>query len=97
MDEVQLRPGNERPRAPTPMNVAPVTVAECELVAFINSVTDLLGAEQTKFLTEIWLDALASMDRMPGPTSPDWRRVSLAASARLAGRLIDLPDHYALL
>ena len=65
---------------------------ELELHAFINSVADLIGAEHTRFLTDLWLDELASMDTMPEPTSPDWRLVTLAASARLAGRLIRLTD-----
>ena len=97
MHETQLSTRKERPRDLSVLRFSQVTLAERELLAFVDSVTGLLGPDQTKFLTEIWLDALASMDRMPGPTSPDWRRVSLAASARLAGRLIDLPDHYALL
>jgi hypothetical protein len=70
-------------------------LAHCELLAFIDSVTDLFGRDQTAFLTEIWLDALASMDRMPGPTSPDWRLVTLAASARLATQLLESPNRYA--
>jgi hypothetical protein len=74
----------------------PATFAERELRAFLNSVTDLFGLDQTSFLTEIWLDALARMDRMPGPTSPDWRLVTVAASARLAGQLVDLHTPCAL-
>jgi hypothetical protein len=73
-----------------------VTLAERELQAFVDSATGLFGPDQTKFLTEIWLDALASMDRMPGPTSPDWRLVTVAASARLARQLIDIPSCYVL-
>ena len=66
------------------------SLAERELTAFVTSVTNLLGPEQTKFLTDIWLDELASMERMPAPTSVEWRLVTIAASARLASRLAGL-------
>jgi hypothetical protein len=67
-----------------------VSMPERELLGFVTVVTDLLGANQTDFLREIWLDQLASMETMPGPSSPDWRLVTQAAWVRLAGRLIDL-------
>jgi hypothetical protein len=96
MHDMQLSPVSERPRASGPMNDTPVNIAEYELLTFINSVTDLFGPDQNKFLTEIWLDALASMDCMPGPASPDWPLVTLAASVRLAAQLLEIPDRYAL-
>ena len=67
-----------------------ITVAERELRSFVGSVIDLLGSEGAKFLEDIWLDELAEMERAPEPTSPQWRLVSIAASSRLAGRLMDL-------
>ena len=67
-----------------------VTMAERELHSFVGSVSELLGSEGTKLLEDIWLDELAEMERTPGPTSPQWRLVSIAASSRLAGRLMDL-------
>jgi hypothetical protein len=70
----------------------PATIAERELLAFVTSVVNLFGSEQTKFLTDIWLDALAGMDRLPQPTSSEWQLVSLAASARLAIRLMGLEN-----
>lgn len=90
-----LNPVSERPTTGQ-INYAPLNMAERELLTFINSVADMFGPDQNKFLTEIWLGALASMDRMPGPTSPDWSIVTLAASIRLATRLIDFPNRYAL-
>jgi len=66
------------------------TVAEREMLSFVDSVVNLFGSEHAKFLAEIWLEELATMDRMPGPTSSEWRLVSLFASARLAGRLMSL-------
>jgi len=78
-----------------PIVAGPVTAAERELAVFVSSIRDCLGPEQTRFLTEIWLDELASMDFMPEPSSPNWRLVTLAASARLASRLIDVQNHRA--
>ena len=52
------------------MNDRPASTAERELFAFINSVADMFGPDQNKFLEGIWLDALASMDRMPEPGEP---------------------------
>src|ERR1700679_627764 len=96
MYDVQLSSVNERSRAPRPTNGAPVNMAERELFNFINSVTDLFGPDQNRFLTGIWLDALASMDSMPGPASPDWHLVTLAASVRLVTQLLEVPNCYTL-
>jgi hypothetical protein len=71
----------------------PGTVAERELRSFVGSVIDLFGSEGTKFLEDIWLDELAEMEGMPEPSSSHWRLVSIAASSRLADRLIDLNNH----
>ena len=68
----------------------PITMAERELRSFVDSVIDLLGSEGAKVLEDIWLDELAEMERTPEPTSPQWRLVSIAASSRLAGRLMAL-------
>ena len=68
----------------------PITVAERELRLFVGSVIGLLGSEGANVLEDIWLDELAEMERTPEPTSPEWRLVSIAASSRLAIRLMDL-------
>jgi len=60
------------------------------MLSFVDSVVDLFGSEHATFLAEIWLEELATMDRMPEPMSSEWRRVSLFASARLASRLLCL-------
>ena len=65
-------------------------MAERELRSFVGSVIELLGSEGAKLLEDIWLDELAELERTPEPTSPQWRLVSIAASSRLAVRLIDL-------
>ncbi len=76
---------------PTPHRYQePVSIPERELDGFVSAVSGLLGPDQTTSLREIWLDALASMDAMPDPTSPEWRIVTLAAWARLACRMIDI-------
>jgi len=65
----------------------PSSVPERELRGFVSAVTELLGTEQIRVLTDIWLDELASMDAMPAPTSAQWRLVTIGAWARLADRL----------
>lgn len=69
----------------------PFSIPERELHGFVNAVSDLLGSGQSAFLREIWLDELASMEKMPLPMSSEWRMVTLGAWARLANRLIDVP------
>jgi hypothetical protein len=96
MFEAHANTVGEKPQTCGQLGDRAVSVAERELSDFVNSVADLFGPDQTRFLTEIWLDTVASMDRMPGPTSPEWRLVSVAASARLARLLIDLPGPYGL-
>jgi hypothetical protein len=61
---------------------------ERELRGFIHSMAGLLGPAAAKSLTELWLDEVACMDCIPGPHSPNWRSVSLAASLKLASRVI---------
>ena len=85
MDNVRLRP-----RERIASCEQPVTMAERELRSFAGSVIDLIGSEGAKLLEDIWLDELAEMERTPESTSPQWRLVSIAASSRLAGRLMDL-------
>jgi hypothetical protein len=92
MDYKLPSPDCEWPRVSGFMNDRPASMAERELFTFINSVADMFGPDQATFLEGIWLDALASMDRMPEPASSDWRLVTLAASALLAIRLIAVPN-----
>ena len=67
-----------------------VSMAERELRSFVGSVIDLLGSEWAKLLEDIWFGELAELERTPEPASAEWRLVSLAASSRLACRLMDL-------
>ena len=61
-----------------------------EMHDFIRTAVELLGPKSTGYLTELWLDELASMDYLPSPHSHAWKLVSLGASARLASRLIEV-------
>ena len=73
-----------------------VSIPERELLGFVSAVSELFGNGQGSFLREIWLDELASMETMPAPSSSEWRLVTLAAWARLAHRLADVPIMAAL-
>jgi hypothetical protein len=62
-------------------------LAERELSAFINAVTELFGPEQVRPATEDWLEEADLIDAPPRSISRDWRSVTIAASARLASRI----------
>lgn len=71
-------------------SLAANSAPERELLGFVSAVTELLGAEQSRVLTDIWLDELASMETMPEATSTQWRLVTLGAWVRLAERLFEV-------
>lgn len=73
----------------SPQDGKPLSAPERELLEFIGAVDKLIVSSSTHFLTEIWLDELSRMDSMPGPTSSDWRLVSVAAAHRLVNLLLD--------
>jgi len=75
-----------------PVYIHETDLAERELSAFIAAVTDLFGPEQARASAEDWLEESELMDSPPRSTARDWRAVSIAASARLAGR-IDAARH----
>lgn len=62
-------------------------LAERELASFIGGVTELFGAEQARVSTEDWLEEAQSMDAPPRSTARNWRAITIAAAARLAGRI----------
>jgi len=64
-----------------------MTLAERELAAFVGAVTELCGPQRAGLAADVWLHELESLAALPGPTSRDWRRVTVAALARLASRL----------
>ena len=61
-------------------------IAERELSAFLDAVTQLFGPEEAKLSAEDWLDELESVDSLALSTGRVWRAVTIAASARLANR-----------
>ena len=63
-------------------------LAERELSAFLSAVTQLYGAEQAKLSAEDWLDESELMDSPPRSEPRNWRAVTIAASARLATRVV---------
>lgn len=61
--------------------------AEKELSAFIRAVDELFGAEQAHRSALDWIEELELMDWPSGRSIPDWRRATLAASARLGASM----------
>ena len=63
-----------------------ITMAELELSAFFNAVTELFGSEQAQFSAEDWLHELIKIDGLPASTR-EWRFITAKVSMRLARRL----------
>jgi hypothetical protein len=61
-------------------------MAEHELSAFFNAVTQLFGSEQAEFSAEDWLRELIETDRLPASTR-EWRLITTKVSTRLASRV----------
>jgi hypothetical protein len=87
MHETETRVVDELTNNDGPTIATLMTMAECELAAFISAVTELFGAEQVRLAAEDWLDELVLMETLPGLTNRDWRSLTIAASARLAIRV----------
>ncbi len=68
-------------------------IAERELAAFFGAVTELFGPQQAKVAAEDWLDEAEVIDSPPRSTTRDWRAVTIAASTRLASRLMIARHH----
>jgi len=79
--------GVERPQPSEGVELG--STPQRELQNFICAVISMLGPTADCFLTEIWLDELSCMETIPEANSSDWQMVSLAASTRLASRLIE--------
>jgi hypothetical protein len=62
-------------------------LAERELSSFVAAVTKMYGPEQARLSAQDWLDEFDLIDSPPLSKKSDWRAVTIAASARLAGRL----------
>jgi hypothetical protein len=63
-----------------------ITMAERELSAFFNAVTQLLGSQQARLSAEDWLLELIEIDALP-TSAREWRLFTAKVSTRLAGRV----------
>jgi len=61
-------------------------MAELELSAFFNAVTQLFGSDQAELSAQDWLQELIVVDGLPASTR-EWRLITAKASTRLASRL----------
>jgi hypothetical protein len=63
-----------------------MTMAERELSAFFNAVSQLFGSEQAERSAEDWLHELIEIDGLP-TSDREWRSVTAKVSSRLARRV----------
>ena len=61
--------------------------AEKEMRAFARAVNTLFGSAHVGQSIEDWVEEFESIDWPAGAAIPDWRRVTIAAAARLASRV----------
>jgi hypothetical protein len=61
-------------------------IAERELSAFFNAVTQLFGPEQAELSADDWLQELIETDTLPA-SAREWRLITARTSTRLASRL----------
>ena len=61
-----------------------MAMAERELSAFFNTVTQLFGSEQAERAAEDWLQELIKIDGLPA-TTREWRLITVKVSTRLPG------------
>ena len=82
---------NERESFSSSVYEEQIHQAERELSAFIAAVTELYGPDAAGLSAKDWVDESDLMDSPPWSEIRNWRAVTVAASARLAGR-VDLGD-----
>jgi hypothetical protein len=63
-----------------------MTMAERELSAFFNAVTQSFGSKQAQLSAEDWLQELIEIDGLPASTR-EWRLITAKVSTRLASRV----------
>jgi alkylhydroperoxidase/carboxymuconolactone decarboxylase family protein YurZ len=61
-------------------------MAERELSAFFNAVTQLFGSEQAELSADDWLHEVIEIDGLPASTR-EWRLITAKISTRLASRV----------
>jgi hypothetical protein len=59
-----------------------MTMAERELTAFFNAVTQLFGSEQAELSAEHWVHELIESDGLPA-SAREWRLITAKVSTRL--------------
>ena len=62
------------------------TMAERELSAFFNAITQLFGSEEAEISAEDWLQELIAIDGLP-TSAREWRLITAKVLARLASRV----------
>jgi hypothetical protein len=67
-----------------------MTMAERELSAFFNAVTQLFGSEQAEVSAEDWLHELIGIDALP-TSAREWRLITAKVLTRLARRVSASP------
>jgi hypothetical protein len=72
---------NSTPPCPDSM-----TMAERELLAFFNAVSQLFGSEQAELSAEDWLHELIEIDGLP-TSAREWRLITAKVSTRLGSRV----------
>jgi hypothetical protein len=71
---------------PNPGSADYMTMAERELSAFFNAITQLFGSEQADLSEEDWLQELIESDGLP-TSARELRSITAKVSTRLAGRM----------
>jgi hypothetical protein len=61
-------------------------MAERELSAFFNAITQLFGPEQAELSAEDWLQELIEIDSLP-TSAREWRLITAIVSTRLSSRV----------
>jgi hypothetical protein len=62
------------------------TMAERELSAFFNAISQMFGSEQAELSAEDWMHELIEIDGLPASTR-EWRLITTKVLTRLASRL----------
>ncbi len=69
-----------------------IRLGELELRAFVQSITELFGAEQARVAVEDWLESIVVLDCDSFRPDHSWRLVTVAATIRFLNRVIMKSD-----
>jgi hypothetical protein len=67
--------------------------AERELSAFVTAVHQLFGPQQARYAADNWMEELEQTEWINEAWAIDWRAVTIAAAAKLVGRVERLSSH----